>query len=74
MTGLQVGLAVFGALATLSNFLNAWLTSQVKTEITLLKLEVANQRMQEREWMEARYITRAEVDQRLRPLEARVGL
>ena len=71
---LSTGLALFGALATASNLLNAWLTNGVRLEISTLKLEIADRRSADKEWMAEKFATRAEVDQRFQILEARIGI
>lgn len=71
---LGLGIALFGAAATAANLLNAWLTNGVRMEIANLKLEIADTRVKDREWMEAKFITRPEFEQRFLTLTERTGI
>jgi hypothetical protein len=63
---LETFIALTGAAVTLTNLLNAWMTSRVREEITKLKLDTSVQREKDREWMEEAYIPRRELEPRLR--------
>ena len=71
---LNSGLALFGALATATNLLNAYMTNRVRMEITNLKLEASELRAKDREWLEEKFMPRAEIEGRFKTLEARMGI
>lgn len=64
----SVGVPVLG-------ILNAWLLVQIRVEITGLKLEILQQRVEDRDelrkWVESEYLRKTEVEARMQTLEAR---
>jgi len=71
---LNSGLALFGALATGTNLLNAYMTNRVRMEITALKLEASELRVKEREWLEEKFMPRVEIEARFKLVESKLGI
>ena len=71
---IELGLSIFGALATASSLFNAWMTNGVRLSIATLKLEISEIREKDRERLEDRYVSRSEFDERFRALETRMGI
>lgn len=71
---LEIALGLFGAAATATNLLNAWMTNRVRMEITTLKLEVSERREKDREWLEDKFMLRSEIEGRFKTMEAKMGM
>lgn len=74
MNDWTLAIGIFGAAATATNLLNAWITNGVRVEITQLKLEMSEARGKDREWLDDKFVPRVELEQRFRLVEAKLGI
>ena len=74
MNDWQLVLGIFGAAATATNLLNAWITNGVKVEIATLKTDMAEARTKDRDWLEEKFMPRVEIEARFKLVESKLGI